>query len=306
MSESPHRWRALEELYQAALERDPSSRPEFLQQTCPDPSLRQEVQTLLDSLESGNHLLERPAFSYAAQPLEPGAMLGPYRIENPIGHGGMGEVYRAADTRLRRAVAIKVLPALYASDPEWLARFRREARLLASFNHPNIAAIYGVEDRALVMELVEGPTLAERIAQGPIPLDEALVIMRQIAGAIGYAHRRRVVHRDLKPANIKLAPAADGLPARVKVLDFGVAKALETSTLGPTASTRSSNVAITMAGAARGTPGYMSPSNRGASPSMNAPISGPSAPSPMNCSPAAASSSATPSRKRSPPSARAP
>src|SRR5688572_13418283 len=137
-----------------------------------------------------------------------GTRLGPYVISAPIGAGGMGEVYRAHDTSLKRDVAVKVLPAAFATDPERLARFQREAEVLASLNHPNIAAIYGLErsngTTALVMELVEGPTLADRIAQGTIPVDEALPIAKQIAEALEAAHDQGVIHRDLKPANIKL------------------------------------------------------------------------------------------------------
>src|SRR5437867_1674705 len=118
----------------------------------------------------------------------------------------MGAVWRATDTKLGRDVAIKILPDSFAADPDRLARFTREAQVLASLNHPNIAAIYGVEERALILELVEGPTLAERIAQGPIPLDEALPIARQIAEALEYAHEKSIIHRDLKPANIKVTP----------------------------------------------------------------------------------------------------
>src|SRR5215216_863778 len=156
-------------------------------------------------------------------PLTPGTRLGPYEIAAQIGVGGMGEVYRATDTNLARQVAIKVLPASVAADPDRLARFDREAKTLAVLNHPNIAAIYGFEKSsgitALVMELVEGPTLADRIAQGAIPIDEALPIARQIAEALEAAHEQGIIHRDLKPANIKLRP--DGT---VKVLDFGLAK----------------------------------------------------------------------------------
>src|SRR5688572_17615949 len=153
--------------------------------------------------------------------LNAGKKVGAYEIVALIGAGGMGEAYRARDTRLKREVAIKVLPDAFANDPDRLARFQREAELLATLNHPNIAQIHGLEDRALVLELVEGPTLADRIAQGPIPIDEALTIAKQIAEALEAAHERGVVHRDLKPSNIKLTP--DG---KVKVLDFGLAKAI--------------------------------------------------------------------------------
>src|SRR5260370_73298 len=130
--------------------------------------------------------------------MAPGTRLGPYEVIEPIGAGGMGEVYRAKDTKLKREVALKVLPDSFAGDPERMARFHREARLLASLNHPNIAQIYGVEDRALVMELVEGEMLA-----GPLPMGAALDYARQIAEALEYAHERGVIHRDLKPSNIK-------------------------------------------------------------------------------------------------------
>jgi serine/threonine-protein kinase len=189
-----------------------------------------------------------------------GSRLGPYEIQSAIGAGGMGEVFRARDTKLQRDVAIKVLPDLFATDPERLARFRREAQLLAALNHPHIAAIYGFEDsgdtHALVLELVEGPTLADRIARGPVPIDEALPIAKQIADALEAAHEQGIVHRDLKPANIKLRP--DGT---VKVLDFGLAKAMEPAaasninvTMSPTLSLQA-----TMGGMILGTAGYMSP-----------------------------------------------
>ena len=189
----------------------------------------------------------------------PGKRLGPYEILSAIGAGGMGEVYRAKDTRLNRDVALKVLPEVFAADPDRMARFEREAKLLASLNHPHIAAIYGLEEsgstNALVMELVEGPTLADRIAAGPIPLDEALPIAKQIAEALEYAHDHGVIHRDLKPANIKVT--ADGT---VKVLDFGLAKAL---TDEPTAANLSNSPTLSMnatvAGVILGTAAYMSP-----------------------------------------------
>src|SRR5271169_1880456 len=157
--------------------------------------------------------------------LTPGTRLGVYEVVAQIGAGGMGEVYRAHDTRLNRDVALKVLPEAFSRDMERMARFEREAKVLASLNHTNIAAIYGFEEsgpiRALVMELVEGPTLADRIRGGAIPVDEALPIARQVADAVEYAHDKNVIHRDLKPANIKVK--TDGT---VKVLDFGLAKAL--------------------------------------------------------------------------------
>jgi serine/threonine protein kinase len=192
--------------------------------------------------------------------LAPGTQLGGYTITAQIGLGGMGVVYRARDTKLKREVAIKMLPRDVASDPERLARLQREAEVLASLNHPNIAHLYGIEGRdettALVMELVEGPTLADRIAAGAIPIDEAIPIVRQISDALEAAHEQGVVHRDLKPANIKLRP--DGV---VKVLDFGLAKALDpvssqsSHSLAPTMTTP----AATEAGRILGTAPYMSP-----------------------------------------------
>jgi eukaryotic-like serine/threonine-protein kinase len=193
-------------------------------------------------------------------PLTPGVRLGSYQVTAPLGEGGMGEVYRATDTTLGRSVAIKVLPDSVAVDPERLARFEREARTLASLNHPNIAQVYGFENangiRALVMELVDGPTLADRIAQGPVPIDEALAIARQIATALECAHEAGIVHRDLKPANVKVRP--DGT---VKVLDFGLAKAVEPTGASSTdlSPTITSPALVTGAGVLLGTAGYMSP-----------------------------------------------
>src|SRR6187549_3880154 len=192
--------------------------------------------------------------------LSPGARLGPYEVTAQIGVGGMGEVYRATDRNLGRDVAIKVLPEAFAQDPDRLARFEREAKTLASLNHPNIAIIHGLEKadgvRALVMELVEGPTLADRIGQGPIPVGEALFIGRQIAEALDAAHEKGIVHRDLKPANIKIR--TDGT---VKVLDFGLAKALGPEGAGATVDPSDSptTLALTGAGMILGTAAYMSP-----------------------------------------------
>jgi len=190
-----------------------------------------------------------------------GQTISQYRVVEKLGEGGMGEVYRARDTKLNRDVALKVLPPAFAADPDRLARFKREAQVLASLNHPHIAAIYGFEDsgstHALVLELVEGPTLADRIAHGPIPVDEALPIARQIAEALEAAHERGIIHRDLKPANIKLGD--NGI---VKVLDFGLAKALEpTSEVSPavTAAPTITTPAMTRVGMILGTAAYMSP-----------------------------------------------
>src|SRR6516164_533780 len=164
-----------------------------------------------------------------------GTRIGPYEITSPLGEGGMGVVYRAIDTKLGRDVAIKALPDAFANDPDRLQRFQREAQVLASLNHPNIAQIYGLEEtsntRCIVMELVEGQTHQDRLKRGPISLDEALPMASQVATALEAAHERGIVHRDLKPANIKLTP--DG---KVKVLDFGLAKAFEREQASPSVS----------------------------------------------------------------------
>ena len=193
--------------------------------------------------------------------LEPGTTLGPYHVTAKIGEGGMGEVYRARDTKLDRDVALKVLPQAFTDDPDRLARFEREAKVLASLNHPNIGHIYGLEEaegqKALVLELVEGPTLAERIKQGPIPVDEALPIAKQIAEALEAAHEQGIIHRDLKPANVKVKD--DGT---VKVLDFGLAKAFQPDASSVSASmspTISLTAAATQMGMVIGTAAYMAP-----------------------------------------------
>ena len=193
--------------------------------------------------------------------LVPGTRLGPYEITAQIGVGGMGEVYRATDTNLKRAVAIKVLPGAVASDAERLARFQREAEVLASLNHPNIASIYGLEradgTTALVMELVEGETIADHIARGPMSLSDALPIARQITEALEAAHEQGIIHRDLKPANIKVR--GDGV---VKVLDFGLAKLVESPSVGSDATvspTITSPALMTGVGVLLGTAAYMSP-----------------------------------------------
>src|SRR3990172_9420513 len=191
--------------------------------------------------------------------LASGTRLGSYQVVALIGAGGMGEVYRAHDTRLNRDVALKVLPDVFARDSQRMARFEREAKVLASLNHPNIAAIYGLEIsgpiRALVMELVEGPTIADRIRSGPVPVDEALPIARQVADAVEYAHENNVIHRDLKPANIKVK--ADGV---VKVLDFGLAKAMsDEPTAAEIGNSPTLSMAATRQGVILGTAAYMAP-----------------------------------------------
>ena len=194
-------------------------------------------------------------------PLEIGSRLAHYDVTALIGEGGMGQVYQATDTKLNRQVALKILPEAFAADPDRLARFQREAQVLASLNHPGIAAIYGIEEqddtRALVLELVEGPTLADRITKGPIPVEEALPIAKQIAEALEAAHEAGVIHRDLKPANIKVRE--DGT---VKVLDFGLAKAFQPDASDPGLSqspTISLTAAATQMGMVVGTASYMAP-----------------------------------------------
>ena len=191
-------------------------------------------------------------------PLSPGTRLGRYDVTSLLGEGGMGQVWQATDTQLNRQVALKILPDAFAADPDRLARFTREAQILASLNHPNIAAIYGLEEgegtRALVLELVEGPTLADRIGQGAIPVEDALPIARQIAEALEAAHEAGVIHRDLKPANIKVRE--DGT---VKVLDIGLAKALDPAPADDPSQSPTLTAAATQMGVILGTAAYMSP-----------------------------------------------
>src|SRR6185436_9823640 len=190
--------------------------------------------------------------------ITPGTRIGPYEVTSQLGEGAMGVVLRARDTKLLRDVALKVLPEDFADDPDRLSRFQREAQLLASLNHPNIAQIYGLEQignsGCIVMELVEGETLGEKLKGGPLPLDEALEIARQIADALAVAHEKGIVHRDLKPANIKLTPNGT-----VKVLDFGLAKTLGGQTAESDLTTMPTKVSGSVAGAVVGTLGYMSP-----------------------------------------------
>jgi tRNA A-37 threonylcarbamoyl transferase component Bud32 len=246
------RWRKIESLYHAALEREPETRGAFLTEACQgDNELRTEVEILL---RQDGSLLDQPAweaFSPSIQDpahstLARGAHLGPYEIEERLGAGGMGQVYKARDTRLGRHVAIKVLTE------EFSGRFEREARAISALNHPNICTLHDVGPDYLVMELIEGPTLEERMKRGALPLEKTLEIAWQVAGALEAAHERGIIHRDLKPANIKIA--ADGT---VKVLDFGLAKVVRSAAAHSTDPTRP--LSITEAGAIVGTPSYMAP-----------------------------------------------
>src|SRR5271169_6752322 len=193
-------------------------------------------------------------------PLSTGAKLGSYVVTGAIGAGGMGEVYQAHDTKLGRDVAIKVLPEAFAHDPERLTRFQREAKMLAALNHPNIAAIYGLEQSGtthyLIMELVPGDTLAQRVKRdGAVPIEEALAIAKQITEALEAAHEKSIIHRDLKPANVKVA--SEG---KVKVLDFGLAKAFAgDATTEDIGNSPTLSMAATMQGVILGTAAYMSP-----------------------------------------------
>jgi Tol biopolymer transport system component/tRNA A-37 threonylcarbamoyl transferase component Bud32 len=250
------RWQQIEEIFHGALQRDPTEREPYLREACDgDPDLRREVASLLanhqDAIDSKSWPAAAAVEIIADRiSLRPGQHLGPYRIDSFLAAGGMGEVYRATDTRLHRQVAIKISAARFSE------RFEREARVIASLNHPNICTLYDVGPNYLVMEYVEGRTLAERIQRGPIPLADALDIMRQMAAALEEAHQRLVVHRDFKPGNIKIKP--DGT---VKVLDFGLAK-LSVVQAGASANATDSptlTIATTQAGVLLGTAAYMSP-----------------------------------------------
>jgi len=253
MDADPSRWRRVNELFHAAVAVAPADRDAFLSTQCGvDRALRAEVESLL--------LMHRDDDGRIAQRLRPGSRIGDYEITGFIDAGGMGDVYRARDTRLGRDAALKVLPAAVVSDPDRRARFEREARALAALTHPHIATIYGVEEadgvNALALELVDGETLADRIARGRLPVDETLRIARQIAEALETAHEHGIVHRDLKPANVKIT--RDGV---VKVLDFGLAK-LTDSADGRSLPGRSAVATlpnVTGVGTIVGTPAFMSP-----------------------------------------------
>jgi serine/threonine protein kinase len=241
---TPTRWREIERVYHAALERPPADRDAFLAEACKtDPKLRREVESLLAQDASKTGTLDRPAWALVSPsdgsmtPITPGSQLGPYKIEGPLGEGGMGEVFRGVDTRLGRSVAVKI------SREQFSARFEREARAISSLNHPNICTLYDVGPNYLVMELCEGETLAARLELGKLSIQETLRYGAQIADALAAAHAKGIVHRDLKPGNVILTKAG------VKVLDFGLAKSAQDETL------TASHVVM-------GTPAYMAPEQR--------------------------------------------
>ena len=272
------RWPSVKHLFEAALERPPSERSAFVREAVSgDETLRRKVEALISADDAGvalsdqwpqaseSLLAELRMASAAGDPsassnpsLTAGHRLGKYDVIAPLGAGGMGEVYRAHDPRLGRDVAIKILPHAFTSDPDRRARFEREARMLAALNHPHIAGIYGIEDTgsapALVLELVEGPTLADRVKAGRLGVAEALTIARQIADALSAAHDKGIVHRDLKPANVKVTPS--GL---AKVLDFGLAKTDGEDAMPERVHSAGSSLSGTRDGIILGTAAYMSP-----------------------------------------------
>ena len=262
----PGRQRRIEELCDAALDRDGRDRAAFVAAACgTDAALRKEVESLLAHAADSEGFLATPVAELAALVLTDdrreslvGRQIASYRIVSLLGAGGMGEVYRARDTRLGRDVAIKVVADRFLSVPDRLARFELEARVLATLNHPHIGAIYGLEEAdgicGLVLELVEGPTLAERLARGPLSQQEALAVARQIADALETAHEKGIIHRDLKPANIKITAAGT-----VKVLDFGLAKVFDGAESEDDGSQTLPMGADSREGAIEGTAAYMSP-----------------------------------------------
>ncbi len=262
----PERWHLIDQILDGALEREGNQRKAFLEEACSgDVSLRKEVESLIQADERVKSFIESPALEQTARTVAQtrvqsslaGQEIGFYKILSLLGRGGMGEVYLAQDTNLHRKVALKFLTEQFTQDDERLAQFRREARLLASLNHASIAAIHGLEEsggvRFLVLELVEGETLAQRLSRGPLPVEEALAVSRQIAEGLEAAHESGVIHRDLKPANVKITP--DGT---VKILDFGLAKAAETGG-SEAANSRSLTMEATREGIVLGTAAYMSP-----------------------------------------------
>ncbi len=274
MPMDPERWQRIKQLYNSALEIELDRREAFLEEACAgDGPIRKDIDRLLSRQAEGEDVMGKPALEFAARALAEdsstlqaftlaGRMISHYEIVGKLGEGGMGVVYKAHDTRLNRDVAIKSLPDVFAADASRWSRFEREAKILATLNHLNIASIHALEEsdgkRFLVLELVEGKTLAERLKEGRIPLDETLDICRQIAAGLDAAHEKGIIHRDLKPANIRLTP--EGM---VKILDFGLAKILENRMAGDhgpgTCVMRAPTDSNTETGVILGTAAYMSP-----------------------------------------------
>jgi serine/threonine protein kinase len=258
-------WRIVEELFHAARELKGEERRRFLEERSgSNKAIRRMIDKLLEDDITANSFLDSPAVELVSETFPPGTTIGPYEIIGLAGVGGMGQVYRARDTRLKRDVAMKVLPPRFVVVPDRVARFQRESTMLASLNHPNLGAIYDILQTdgicCLVLEYVEGKTLAKQLDEGPIPIEETLRIARQIAAALEIAHGKGIVHRDLKPANIMITP--DG---KVKVLDFGLAKAfagLFEPELQDPAPAAVNNTAVDMS-LVQGTVGYMSPEQAG-------------------------------------------
>lgn len=256
----------VEELFHRALNLELEERARFIAEVCAsNPELGAEVESLIAAHKESSNLIDSPAYEAAGTLIVDaqaasivGSSIDHYRILELLGKGGMGEVYRARDTRLNREVALKVLPEAFVNDAERMARFEREAQMLASLNHPNIAVIYDLvecnDQQVLVLELVEGETLADRLKKGTLPLAEALRMSLQIAEALQAAHKKGIMHRDLKPANIKITPEG-----QVKVLDFGLAKQFQSRGQGTDSQIATLMPSMTVTGVIVGTPGYMSP-----------------------------------------------
>src|SRR5262245_43104760 len=231
---SPERWQQIQNVFDRAQACGPDERATLLDEACKgDEELRREIEWMLAHQNEAKHFIDAPALELAAISVaaDPGALLagsslGSYEDLQFIGRGGMGEVYRARDPKLKRDVAIKVLPKAFASDSGRLARFQREAQVLASLNHPNISTIHDIQQdrgiRFLVLEYVEGETLAAGVKRGPLHINDILSLLKQVAEALEAAHQKGILHRDLKPANIQITPEE-----RFKVLDFGLAKMID-------------------------------------------------------------------------------
>ena len=277
---NPERWQQIDKIFQGALEREPHERASFLEQACGDDSpLKEKIEALLRSHDSAGSFLASPASPpnggevRAPEPSQfVGQYLGSYELKAHLGSGGMGDVYRARDTQLKRDVAIKILPNEFSRDPDRVARFQREAVALAALNHPNIAAIHDLDEvsgtRFLVLEFVDGETLAVRLKRGPLSVRQSLELCRQIAEALEGAHAKGVHHRDLKPDNIQITS-----DDRVKLLDFGLAKTLASESEGTETALRNLTQWNTKPGVIMGTASYLSPEQaRGHQPDKRADI----------------------------------